>query len=197
MTGIASCNIALGGPIENGRDQTGAFNPSSWVHLYAIWGTGKPTSPFDTIFSASSMAPTLPAGYTHWAYILPIFLDSLTHLSGIRVFGNKASYAPSRAVLTNGTATVETQIASTSYVPPNARSWTIGINNHPVSGVVRTCAIRVLSATAYITLPVAGGSVDPGGYFSQLVIPNLGLYYQFTSGAGLLDITALGYEFEN
>jgi hypothetical protein len=64
-------NVAQGGPVANGRDQSTAFSISSWVHFYWIWnGTA-----LATISSASPppTGPVLPSGYTHWAYASAVY----------------------------------------------------------------------------------------------------------------------------
>src|ERR1044072_4542741 len=60
--GSITNNVSTAGPAANGRDQSGAFSASSWVHFYWIWNG----TTIATISSTATQAtgPTLPSGYT-------------------------------------------------------------------------------------------------------------------------------------
>ncbi len=72
---ITPCTIdaSVAGPIANGRDQAGAFDNPSFVHLYAIWNPSSPNV-VDGIASVAEPinGPSRPSGYTHWAYLTTI-----------------------------------------------------------------------------------------------------------------------------
>jgi hypothetical protein len=75
-TGNISCNAGNAGPVANGRDQFEAFPSSSMVHLYFIWNG----STLSTICSLTgpNLGPTLPSGYTHWAYASTVSMSGAT-----------------------------------------------------------------------------------------------------------------------
>jgi hypothetical protein len=113
-------NISTAGPAANGRDQAGAFSNSSWVHFYWIWnGT--------TLASLSSATapptgPTLPSGYTHWAYACSVYLNSSGALRLVVCTGNTVTYGIADGgatnVLTAGQQTTMTSIDCSALVPP-------------------------------------------------------------------------------
>ena len=55
-------NVGTAGPIAGGRDQSGAFDASSWIHFFFIYNPV--TGDVSSLSSASPTAPTLPTGYT-------------------------------------------------------------------------------------------------------------------------------------
>ncbi len=123
QTNVAAitCDLGLAGTIINGRDQAGAFTASSWVHLYFIWNGAT----LATLASASAppTAPTLPGGYTHWAYAGAIRWNGSSNIVPGYIRGSTFLFDVGQGALSGGTATTETAITITSYVPPNAATF--------------------------------------------------------------------------
>lgn len=114
-----TCNTATAGPVPNGRDQAAVFSISGWVRFYFIWnGT--------TLATIASLAlpitgPTLPTGYTHWAYATTIlFTSGGTGLAQVVLRGDWVQYAFARTILSGGTAVVETALSTAAFVAPEA-----------------------------------------------------------------------------
>ncbi|WP_133717728.1 hypothetical protein [Methylocaldum gracile] len=113
-------NISTAGPAANGRDQAGAFSNSSWVHFYWIWNG----TTLATISSATAppTGPTLPSGYTHWAYACSVYLNSSGALRLVVCTGNTVSYGiadgGATQILAAGQQTTMTSIDCSSLVPP-------------------------------------------------------------------------------
>lgn len=118
--GTLSCNINTAGPAANGRDQAAAFSASSTVHFYFIWNPA--TSTIATIASlvAPPVGPTLPTGYTHWAYALSVVLDASANMYVIRAFGKRVTYVTSPSL---GTPNASTTGSYGTYVPAIAETW--------------------------------------------------------------------------
>ena len=76
--GTITNNIALSGPVINGRDQSVGFPISLWVHFYWIWNG----TTLATISSATPppTGPVLPNGYTHWAYAGAVYQNAALQL---------------------------------------------------------------------------------------------------------------------
>ena len=63
LTNIDETNrVSTAGPKAGGRDQSGAFSASSWIHFFFIYNPV--TGDVSSLSSASPTAPTLPTGYT-------------------------------------------------------------------------------------------------------------------------------------
>ncbi len=58
------CDIALAGPIENGRDQSANFSIANWLYFDVIYDALR--DQVRSIASLSSSSPTFPTGYTHY-----------------------------------------------------------------------------------------------------------------------------------
>lgn len=138
-------NISTAGPAANGRDQSGAFTDPSFIHFYWIWNG----STLATVSSAAAppTGPTLPSGYTHWAYAGAVYFVS-SALKKVRIKGSTAFYEGAQNVLNNGNATTETAVSCAAAVPANALSFQIrGDSQHATDTDV--LIIRVVSGTDY------------------------------------------------
>lgn len=171
----------------NGRDQVGAFSTSSWIHYYWIWdGTT-----LATVCSASAptTGPTLPSGYTHWAYAGPIKNDVLGNLVGMYIRGANVYWTDTAfSVLNNGTATSLTSVSLTDAIPPNALSFSgYAIVSGDENGSFEFDTILHLSAVSAPTSSPyqfrigmrAGAAFTPYASYS-FEIPNISqtLYYR-------------------
>lgn len=197
-----TCDIGLAGAVENGRDQGGAFNPSSWVHLYYIWNGVN----LRTIASASAPAvgPTLPQGFTFWAYIGAWRINASSQLVPCYIRGAKVTYASGVSVVSGGSVTDPTAINLSSAIPPNAgivsvianlsyfdsNTTTLNLNLYVVADKVFT---RI-----GITEPVAGVSMKSTGGGDM---PNVSqsIYYAWDAGTGNRSATIYvqGYSIPN
>jgi len=142
-TSSYSINTQTAGPVANGRDQAAVFaNPE--VHFYAIT-TGLNSTRANGIASSTPppTGPTLPAGYTAWAYLATVKYDVTASGSAAdaAVTGSRVVFLPARPLFSNSAVTVET-------------SFSIGVDS--VFGAVPTLAptyylalsaMRVLSAS--------------------------------------------------
>lgn len=82
--GSLTLDATVAGPIANGRDQVGAFS-NQWVNIYYIWnGT---TLALIGSLAAPPTGPTLPSGYTYFAYATSIYYTTVFH--DAYVFGNR------------------------------------------------------------------------------------------------------------
>lgn len=152
-SGAITNNISTAGPAANGRDQSSAFTASSWIYLYFIYNGAT----LATISSAAAPAtgPTLPSGYTHWAFCGALYLNGSTQIVPLRIRGSKHLYVPPVALPgTTFTATVETAIALTTIVPPIAidiglHTPIVQVTTDGSGNAVATCALRVVTGALY------------------------------------------------
>lgn len=117
---VLTNDIGVAGPAANGRDQVGAFGTTAEVHFYFIWN-GSAVATVSSL-SPPPTGPTLPTGYTHWAYALSVRLNG-TNLPQVRAFGRRVSYVTAQSM---GTPNTSTSFTYSTFVPAIAEcfSWT-------------------------------------------------------------------------
>lgn len=208
--GVITCNVSTSGPAANGRDQAGAFTAGSWIHLYYIWnGTTLATIASAT---APTTGPTLPSGYTHWAYVGAVRFNASSQIPRSRIRGNKVTYDALVSAGTGLTSTSEANVSLSTIIPPNALTADVHtdlVGNTDGSGnISMQMDVLVLTGNTFFshilgTLSGLGtsASVRVGG--RQFVeVPNVGqnLIYKVTntlgtSGTGTLSVS--GYTVPN
>lgn len=203
-------DVDVAGPTENGRDQAAAFSASTWIHFYWIWN-GTTLATLSSVV-APSTGPTLPSGYTHWAYAGPWRRNISNNLLKARIKGSNAFFEDAAIVLTDGTAVTETAVDVSGFVPPNALSYVIsaskvGLTNTAAGAADIDIQVRIVTAvnyariarfvvqglTASVATTVLGGSVE---------VPNIGqsFFYIIILTAGtlpLLSIDVQGFKIPN
>ncbi len=104
--------------VADGRDQAGAFTASTFIHLYYIWnGTTLATL---TSATGPPTGPTLPTGYTHWAYAETRRVNAVPALETMTARGAIVFWDAEQSVLANGTAAIETSVDLAAKVPAAA-----------------------------------------------------------------------------
>lgn len=147
----ATLNNATAGPVANGRDQAASFGTQTWVHLF--WITDGTTDAL--LSSLSATAPTLPAGYTHFAYLTSLRVGATANAWALTgwVRGASVFYNAEPNVLSAGGATAETAISLATVVPPNAltvKTESVALLTSDASGLIfAIIKIRVVSGSDY------------------------------------------------
>lgn len=111
--------------IANGMD--GESRPASgWIYIYAI-STGSGMAGLASNTSPLAGAPTLPAGYSYYAYLGAMRCDSSSNLLQSQQLGPNAVYTVVTGsntavlpVMSNTTAPSFTALATGAFVPPTA-----------------------------------------------------------------------------
>lgn len=80
------CDIDTAGPIINGRDQAAAFAAGNEVHFYWIYDGA--TLATIASLTAPPTGPTMPSGYTYFAYIGTQKLNGLAKVLSAELRGN-------------------------------------------------------------------------------------------------------------
>ena len=129
VTGTITCDFGLAGPAVNGRDQAGAFSASNWVRVFFIWnGTTLATV---ASLASQTTGPTLPSGYTHWAYAATVYWNGSSNIVPVFVRGSRMQYKGAQSALAAGTAGAATSVSLTALVPPEAlRFGLVGSSSH-------------------------------------------------------------------
>ena len=122
-TGTITNNVSAAGAVANGRDQSGAFSAGSWIHFYFIWnGTTLATLSSAT---APPTGPTLPTGYTHWAYLGAVRFNGSSQMTKTWIRGSRATIPNTTVVGPVGFNYPSFSSAQSvaSVVPPNALTY--------------------------------------------------------------------------
>lgn len=184
-TSSYSINTQTAGPIANGRDQAAVF-ASTQVHFYAITTGGTSTNAAGICSTKPpNIGPTLPAGYTAWAYLTSITYSTLSSAPAIPTFvtGSRVYARTPQSLLTAGGALVETDVACGATVPNTAQDFTISIANSggitPSSGGSLSIAHffytepAVVSYSYSIQLPSTQASGTLNGGLYHITFPNV------------------------
>lgn len=117
MTAV-TCDTATYG--RNGRDQSAALPSVAWVRFYATRSSSQSPACLMSL-SAPPAGPTLQGGDTHWAYLGTI--RWVGGFSPTRMLGSWMKHEEFLNILSNGSATVETEVLIDFAVPPEASEW--------------------------------------------------------------------------
>lgn len=203
-------DTSVSGPAANGRDQSAAFGNSTWIHLYFIYnGTTWATL---SSLTAPPTGPTLPSGYTYWAYAATIRKNASGNLKRHYIFNNKVYYdedsATNNRILNAGTATTFTSVDASSLIPPNTRLgiFTLAVSaSHASAGTALDMSLRPGGMTnsnviaVYLTAQVTNVAVKNSMISTFPVSDTQTLDYKLTTtpGAGGGFIEVVGYEVPN
>ena len=189
-TGTLTNDTGVAGSTANGRDQAGAFGASTWLHFYFIWNGTTLATLSSTV--APPTGPTLPAGYTHWAYTGAIYYNATPLLVRTRMRGSYMSYEVQQVAISEGAAIVETAVSLTTLVPPNAHS----VVGAMFGGSAQVLRVRYVTGQDFF-LPKAGFLT-----LGQYHIPNLSqqIFYLWAADPGVgvrFDFNVQGYTVPN
>lgn len=203
-TSSYSVNTQTAGPIANGRDQAAAFG-STDVHFYAITTGGTSTNAAGICSSSPPpTGPTLPAGYSAWAYLASAKYStgSSAVVNPWRVSGSKVT-APIRVSLLPTFGTSEVAISVSSQVPP--------ITGHLLLDISITLTATGVAAAGNTLVGVGVESSPAGGVYdafytvagigdgsaqisanTRLTLPNLGTPLVYAKNLMVTGSTATG-----
>jgi hypothetical protein len=207
--GSITNDLGLAGVTANGRDQAGAFTADSFVYLYWIWNG----SALATISSlvAPPTGPTLPTGYTHWAFATVVRWNGSSNIvptwtKGSSVWYDLADGGVAR-IISGGAATSMTAAGAGNFIPTLAKDvrFTAILSLTHASIASFTMQVRPTGAgnagqsVIAVTVPVAGGSATVAGQFTLPNSANTQIDYKLsaapTSGGAFVDI--VGYTIPN
>ena len=201
-------DITVAGPIVGGRDQAAAFAVSSWVHFYFIFNPTSNQLGLIVSASAQDVGPSLPAGFSHFAYIGGMGLDASGNLPKMHMAGSLFTYDdPTTArILNAGVATAATTVSASAVVPPNATSIAytavLSLTNSAIAQFVGFMRPSGYSAAVYpyvaADVQVAGGQVEAINSI-ELARGSGGVDYAISAAptTGGLSIYVTGYRVPN
>jgi hypothetical protein len=140
----------------NGRDQAAALSDVG-VHFYTIYGPGVPTGGLAS-HSPPPAGPTLPAGYTHWAYLTTLRKDS-GQIVIVHIEGSKVTFDPQVLIISGGAdnssgGAPTSPISMSNFVPQIGTNILLEVEARmAVNGDVTAGAVLNMG-------PIAGGFVS-------------------------------------
>ena len=168
----------------NGMD--GESRPASgWLYIYAI-STGSGGATLGSTTSPLSGAPTLPAGYSFYAYLGSMYCDGSSNLMRSQQRGNSASYTLVAASNTAIAPVIASGVAGTySTTSPVLAAVSISTFFPPTASLVTMNASNVwknnTSSAVLVAANTAWGGTNNGGVGSAGNAP-------FNYNLGSLDI---------
>lgn len=191
-------DTGVAGPAVNGRDQAGAFSSNQWLYFYAIYNPGSDTVAGIVSLTGPSSGPTLPSGYTAWAYFGAVRWNGSSNLVPTRMAGNWRYYETEQSALSGGTATTETAVSLTSLIPATASRFQIGgaMTLQSTSGHVKLRTISGSDARLVYGFAASGETNVTG--WGDLILPNISqqFYYLWSSAITARSFDAMLYGYE-
>jgi hypothetical protein len=200
-------DTGLAGPIANGRDSAAAFTPSRFLHFFVIYGR---TVGGAGLVSGNPTNPTLPAGYTHFAYIFSSYFDGSGHLVPVHLVGDRVSYDGRQVALNSGAATVDTAVSVSTLVPTMAMDFDVNVESWGVTADGTGAAISVLHlgflagtdthalVTDFSVGPITGTRLATGDITFPNVLQQFYYHHQVLNGsAPAATITVRSYRVPN
>lgn len=193
-SGSFTINTATAGPALNGRDQAGAFGASQWLHFYAISGAGQTTGGLvSTVASTTVAGPTLPSGYTNFAYLFSVYWNGSSQLLLVTVRGPLVSYISDGigSIVNGGAAGTETAVSTALVVPPNATNVQLELFGNDLSGGLNSFTIKHRSGSNFMSVVV----VANGWTTASCLMPNVNqnIYYVWGVAGSSGFVRVLGY----
>lgn len=203
-TGTKTCDFGAAGSAINSRDQAAAFGANQWLYVYWISdGTS-----INTLVSLSATSPTLPGSYTYFCLATALYWNGSSNIVAANTVGSKVKYSQEQGLLSGGSATAETSVTVTTFVPPLASEFNVhvyGIINSSAGGAANvTSTIRTVSGTTLITFTAYTNAASQTGrndFILSLDNTNNSLYYLISSAGSVssagLNIYGLDYTIPN
>ena len=194
-------DISTVGPAAGGRDQASAFSSGATVNFFFIQKDDGTISAIASTAS-STTGPTMPSGYTRWAYATTLVLTG-TNLPNVWVRGATVYYKSAQVVLTHSTTmpTTATSISVSAYIPSNALRgrFNAQMDNATASTGAYTMTFGTESlspVTFYLGVSSSGATATTGGPF-EIPLVSQTVYYQGSSALTRGGLDVLGYTIPN
>lgn len=185
-TGISASSftvdISVAGPTANGRDQGAAFGAGATVHFYVIWGvvSGVAGLASGVAPNAGGLIPSMPTGYTNWAYMFSVVLTGAAQLPVFTVRGDRVSYQARQLAVNAGAAVAETAVSVAALVPAVAVEFDIAVDSWGVTSDAGGIASSLLHLGYIATVDthlvqglLTGGALDGTRWgFGDITFPN-------------------------
>jgi hypothetical protein len=171
--------------VVNGRDQGAAFGASTWIHFYFIWNG----SVLGTLSSLvpPPVGPTLPGGYTHWAYAGAVRYNATPLLVATYMRGSWMYYQARQTAVTGFVTAVETALDLSALVPPNALTTVLDWDD----SADQIYRVRVATGVDYFVRAGSATATQQNSW--NAILPNVSqqILHLFDGGVGTGSVTVL------
>lgn len=158
VNGSATIDLTTGTVTSAANGMDGESRPASgWIYIYAI-STGSGAAGLATNNVPLSTGPTLPAGYSYYAYLGAMYCDGSSNLLRSQQLGQTAQYT---AVASSNTA-----------VPPIIASGATGTSTLSSPTLVAVGVGSVVPPTAATITVMASASWKGGSLINNIVAPS-------------------------
>jgi hypothetical protein len=141
LSGV-NATVATGTVGAGGLD-TGSLAASTWYYLYAIYNGTTVSSLMSLQSPFSGTAPTLPSGYTYWAYAGPLLTDAGPYLYRTMQRGSRVTYVNTAGT---NTITLPTLVSSSGGVGNIVNPTWVAVSVSPfVASTARMVHVQLFS----------------------------------------------------
>lgn len=193
-SGSFTIDLTIGGVVSVPNGMDGEARPTSgWVYLYAI-STGSGSAGLGTTTSPLTGPPSLPAGYSFYAYIGAMRCDGSATLLRTKQLGRNVQYVITAATNTaamptmaSGTAALWTAVVAGTFVPTTASHIKGSLLNASPGNNTGGAVAPNNSYTAVNAAPVSftnSTGTTFGSLMLQFEMELEGLNIYYTSNAG-------------
>lgn len=169
----ATIDLTTGTVTSTANGMDGESRPASgWVYVYAI-STGTGMAGLGTTVSPLSGPPTLPAGYTFYAFVGAMFCNGSSNLLRTRQLGIDTQYTPVAASTTVVLPNMANGVAGTaSTTAPVFAAIAVGLFVPPTASDIRIVVTNQYGASGGVSVGVA-----PNASYAGVASTNPGLFY--------------------
>jgi len=191
--------VVLGDSGANGLDG-GIEASDTWYYVWVIYN---PTTTTQAgLFSTSSTAPTMPAGYTYKKLVGVVRNNSSSNILKFNQAGSSYMYYEEYEILQNGSATGRTAVTTSSHIPAGFAiqgSYNIRCDANAETGDNKWVKIFADSSSNYFVIGSVkenefGEGEDTQSHFFTINVPGTEIRYMCEASTVALDISVVGFE---
>lgn len=174
------------GGLDGTESVAGTPDANTLYYKWLIGGGGGGL--VDVLFSESSSAPIMPSGFSQKALIGALRTDSAANILPYYQIRDDFFYRTSQFILTAGTATVETAVTYTGFVPSVALDYILDFavffSHNNVVDAQNLGQIRIFSGQYFLQIgEYQTGNTGNGFDRVHVRVPNTGNLYYFNAPA--------------
>jgi hypothetical protein len=186
------------GPVLNGRDQAAAFTANQFLYFYTIDAPGQTTGGLvSTVPPTTSTGPTLPSGYTKWAFLFSARWSTNSVLIAQYVRGNLVTFQVAQGIASTSLVQTAVQITTSAVIPapaiaPNVNMLGVLLEQSGTNNTLNIQEVSTGNPLVSIFTPANGA-----GTATALMANVANTVFIKLGGAGIGILQAIGYTVAN